>query len=399
MKFDFEDVLFAFSYGLDCVENSVAQISIHHSKRVAYLVFKMAEKLGMGSQEQADLAGCALLHDNALSEYLREEGTNNKEGIYAGHCSRGEENIKAVPFVTDITGVILYHHENADGSGTFQKRAEETPMGAQLIHLADVLDVNFNLSSMDDTKWETIENYLKEQKGKEFSEACIQVFQEVFLQEDMDCLREERLNETLRKTFPRNMREYKESEVRDICRMFAKIIDYKSGFTTLHSMGVAQKAEEMALYYGYEPQKALKLYFAGAVHDVGKLIVDTDILEKPARLTPEEYHKIQNHAQGTYDILKQIEGLEEIRDWAALHHEKLNGTGYPFGKKAEELTREERLMACIDIYQALTEQRPYKSGMSHEKTIGIMKKMAEKGEIDGTIVKDMEQVFQTGVRS
>ena len=71
----------------------------------------------------------------------------------------------------------------------------------------------------------------------------------------------------------------------------------------------------------------------------------------------------------------------------------MNGTGYPRGLTAEDLSFEERLMACVDIYQALTEKRPYKDGMPHEKAIAIMQDMADKGEIDTTIVKDMAIVM------
>ena len=79
--------------------------------------------------------------------------------------------------------------------------------------------------------------------------------------------------------------------------------------------------------------------------------------------------------------------FDEIRDWAAFHHERLDGTGYPFGKIAAELNTQERMMACIDIYQALTESRPYKQGMSHEKACEILWDMAKKGWLDETIVK------------
>ena len=78
-------------------------------------------------------------------------------------------------------------------------------------------------------------------------------------------------------------------------------------------------------------------------------------------------------------ILSEVEDFEEIRDWAALHHEKLDGSGYPFGRTAEELNEPERILACVDIYQALTEERPYKKGMSHEQACGILEDMAQKG--------------------
>lgn len=91
--------------------------------------------------------------------------------------------------------------------------------------------------------------------------------------------------------------------------------------------------------------------------------------------------------------MSQVDGFEDIRDWAVLHHEKLNGKGYPFGKTADELNEQERIMACVDIYQALTEERPYKKGMSHEKTCDILDEMAEKGFVDADISRKMRDCF------
>ena len=135
------------------------------------------------------------------------------------------------------------------------------------------------------------------------------------------------------------------------------------------------------------------MYLAGALHDIGKVAIGNDILEKPGRLTDEEFSKMKNHAGYTYLILSQAEGMEDIRDWAALHHEKLDGTGYPFGKTADELNRQERIMACIDIYQALTESRPYKSGMTHEAACAILESMVQKGWIDGGITEQIRKCF------
>ena len=87
--------------------------------------------------------------------------------------------------------------------------------------------------------------------------------------------------------------------------------------------------------------------------------------------------------------------MEQITEWASFHHEKLNGKGYPFGKTAEQLDEKARLLACLDIYQALTEDRPYKAGMTHKKAISILREMAEKGELDSSITEDIAHVFQT----
>ena len=113
----------------------------------------------------------------------------------------------------------------------------------------------------------------------------------------------------------------------------------------------------------------------------------------PDKLTDDEFSKMKNHAGYTYLILSEVNDFEEIRDWAAFHHEKLNGKGYPFGKTAAELNEPERMMACVDIYQALTEDRPYKKGLSHEKTCDILDDMAQKDFIDSDISKIIRECF------
>lgn len=393
MKLDFNDMLFAFSHGLDCVEHEIVGVSSHHSKRVAYMVSKMAKSMKMEREQRRDLTACALLHDNALSEYLWEEQQKETGAVYVRHCVLGEENRKLLPFKTDVKGFILYHHENADGTGTFHKKAQETPMGAQLIHLGDILDATFHLDVLSDEKFQQIKDYLLQQKDREFSKECVDLFLQEFTREQMEDMTKEHLEECLQKEFFHEEREYTKEEIYGFCRMFAKIIDYKSSFTTTHSMGVAQKAEKLARYYQYGEEMITKIYLAGALHDIGKLAVNNDVLEKAGRLTSEEFLYVQNHAMGTYQILSQIKGMEDVVNWASLHHEKLNGQGYPFGKSAKELGFIERMMGCIDIYQALTEVRPYKAGMEHEEALSIMKTMVKEGYIDGSIVADINEVF------
>ena len=176
---------------------------------------------------------------------------------------------------------------------------------------------------------------------------------------------------------------------------FARIVDYKSPFTSTHSIGVAEDAEKLSRHMGFDEETVQKMYLAGALHDIGKVAIGNEILEKPGKLTDEEFKTMKHHAAYTYYILSDIDDFEEIRDWAAFHHERLDGTGYPFGRSAAELNTQERIMACVDIYQALTESRPYKQGMTHEKASSILWDMAKKGWIDGDIVREVDSCFAT----
>ena len=149
----------------------------------------------------------------------------------------------------------------------------------------------------------------------------------------------------------------------------------------------------MAKHYGFDSEKTIRYFFAGAMHDIGKLAVTNDILEKPGKLSDNEFKEMKNHAAATYYILNQIKEIPDIVKWASNHHEKLNGSGYPQGLTAKDLSFEEQLMTCIDIYQALTEKRPYKDGMPHERSISIMLDMADKGELNEKIVRDIDSVY------
>lgn len=400
MVINFSDLLYSLSYALDCVEKELLGVHTHHGQRVAAMCVKIGRDLGMDDKALVDLASSAILHDNALTEYIQSEYQKNinvfskARNLDMGiHCKMGEDNIKLLPFNTPVAGNILYHHENANGTGPFGKKADETPLNAQIIHLADTIDATWNLHEITDEKYEKVSMFMKDNEGRLFSPTICSYFFNSLGASFFERLKNERAIDILHDLIPDERRDFSNEEIKGICKFFAKIIDYKSSVTCSHSMGIASKAEVMAKYYNFSDEDQTKFYMAGALHDVGKLVISRDILEKPGKLSGEEFVEMKNHAYFTYKILSQVEGLEDVTLWASLHHEKLNGKGYPFGKTAKDLNQKERLMACIDIYQALTEARSYKVGYSHEKSISIMRDMVAKGFIDSSIVEDINKVF------
>lgn len=404
MQFSINDMLYAFSYALDCVEHDLIGVSTHHGLRVACMSILMGKELGIEEEPLIDLAACSILHDNALTEYIRTEWRSEADISVPSraldlkpHCLIGEKNLQAFPFQSEVKGSILYHHEHANGSGPFGRTAEETPLTAQLIHLGDQMDAKWNLNQLTEEKYEGITHYVHDNTNKLFSAECVNAFDRTCTFETLKRFETETPDSIIRQLLPRRLRTFTPKESIGFSDIFASIIDYKSSFTSTHSKGVASLCATMGRYYGYSEPEILKLYFAGAVHDVGKLVIDQDILEKPDKLTYQEFIHIQNHAYYSHAILSSIEGFEDIAGWASLHHEKLNGSGYPFGKCGEELNKNERLMACIDIYQALTEERPYKKGFSHKKTIQMLNRMAQDGLIDGSIVNDLSHVLKNTV--
>lgn len=402
MKINFTDTLLSLSYALDCVEREFTGVTDWHGKRVAYLCTCMGQSMGFTQEHLTDLCTCAILHDCALTEYVQDEfhgsfgdaalGENQNYGL---HCSMGERRMKNIPLLdrAKAAGAVKYHHENADGSGPFKKRGNEIPVYARLIHLADLLDTVFDFSDIDQNKLVLIDTYLMKYTDIFFDSRTISCFRKTFDTKRLALLRDDCIDQALYELLPVHERELSPAELIVFAGAFAAIIDYKSEFTRTHSIGIARLAKQMAEYYGADEELAAKLYFAGALHDIGKLAVDRDVLDKPDKLSDTEYQHIKTHVYETHAILSKIKGMEDITRWASQHHEKLDGTGYPFGLTGDDLDHWSRMIAVLDIYQALTEERPYKAGMSHSKACGILQNLAATDKLDSRIVQDISQVL------
>ena len=160
----------------------------------------------------------------------------------------------------------------------------------------------------------------------------------------------------------------------DVCRAFADIIDAKSPFTYRHSTRVADMAREVAAQCGADPAEQRRIYRAGLLHDIGKLGVSNSILDKNGPLTAEERTLMEVHPRFTLEILQRVTAFVPFAWTAALHHEKLDGTGYPWRKTGDELDLASRILVVCDIYDALTSDRPYRAGMPETVALGILEK-------------------------
>lgn len=179
----------------------------------------------------------------------------------------------------------------------------------------------------------------------------------------------------------------------DITKIFSKIIDGKSKFTAKHSIDLEEKALKLVDYFNLNEETKLKLQIASNLHDIGKLGTPNAILDKEGSLTPHELFEVKKHAYLTHSILSKIDNFSDITKWASSHHERLDGTGYPFGLTSNELGLEERIVSCLDFYQALVEDRPYRKSMSHKEAIDILRNNLSDFEIDIEIINGIDKVF------
>ena len=162
---------------------------------------------------------------------------------------------------------------------------------------------------------------------------------------------------------------------------FAEITENKSGQTGKHVRRVAEYSRILATELGLDKDAAENLRLASTMHDIGKLMIPSEILEKPGKLTDEEFEQMKGHTTAGAQILDRVmatvpgsdEGyLNEAKTMALYHHEKWNGKGYPYGISGEDIPLSARIMAVADVFDALVSTRSYKKGFPFEKAISII---------------------------
>jgi HD-GYP domain-containing protein (c-di-GMP phosphodiesterase class II) len=148
-----------------------------------------------------------------------------------------------------------------------------------------------------------------------------------------------------------------------------RLLEKHDPYTKGHSENVAELASGFGEYLGLDSKKAQDLYWAGIIHDLGKILIPHTILNKPDRLTPEEFELIKKHPEYCYDVIGQSVTMKEIALYVKYHHEKYNGKGYPEGLKGEEIPFESRILALADSWDAMREERVYKKGLNYQESI------------------------------
>lgn len=401
MLFNLNEFLMSVSFALDFVEMDILGMPSNHGKRTAYIAITIAKKIELNYEELHDVAALAMLHDNGLSEYSLHQKLVTKElknaTVLEGvkeHCIIGEKNIKHYPLLTNVQNIIKYHHERYDGKGFFNLKEEEIPLMSQIIAIADALEKNFDLQNNNNDMRNKIFEYVRHQEKVMFSSNIVESFLKVAEDETFwGNLKNDSVSLALEKEIPQYSLDLSFEEIHSVTNVLSKIIDSKSSYTQRHSQGLSEKVTIMSDFYGFDQEEKMKLIIAADLHDIGKLAVSNDILDSPNKLSDEEFDIIKNHPKYTRLALQTIKGFEEITEWASNHHEKLNGKGYPFGIIAKDLDFNSRLMTCLDIYEALTEERPYREELTHQKAMEILNKMMDDGFIDNKITKDIDYVF------
>ncbi|HEX9120314.1 MAG TPA: HD domain-containing phosphohydrolase [Terriglobales bacterium] len=178
-------------------------------------------------------------------------------------------------------------------------------------------------------------------------------------------------------------------------QMLAGAVDEKDPYTRGHSDRVTGYSVRLAEEMGLSEEQVEVVRVSARLHDVGKIGIEDRILKKPGALTPEEYEIMKTHTTRGANILRPVQQLKEMIPGIELHHESLDGRGYPFGLKGDELPLVPRIIAVADTFDAMTTNRPYQAARPAEYAVKIIKSLAQ-NKFDPLVVAALERIFERG---
>ncbi len=385
------DLVASLAKTVDLVNPRIAE---HHT-RVAYIAYRLGRESDRPRHTQYQLALAGALHDiGCFSMRERLDVLEFEDVRPYQHAVVGARLLETFAPFHGIAKLVRFHHVPwADGKGA-RWNGEAVPEDAHLLHLADRIAVLVDRNKSPLGQVKEIREAVERESGRLFKPEMVQVFRQLAEKEYFWLeIVSQSLDSILRRELREESIELDLEGLVDFSRLICRLIDFKSEFTATHSSGVAASAVCLADLIGFSDQERETMRVAAYLHDLGKLAVPLEIIDKPGRLNEKERNIMLCHAFYTYQVLEEVEGFEVITDWSALHQERLNGTGYPFHRTAKELSLGARIMAVADVFTALTENRPYRRGLDRAKTLGILRRQNESGELDGTVVQLLEEHY------
>jgi HD-GYP domain-containing protein (c-di-GMP phosphodiesterase class II) len=416
------ELISALSYALDLTEGR----SMGHSVRTCVMGMRLAQHIGLSMEEQADLyyalllkdAGCSsnssrLFHILNADEIRAKRDVKTTDWTKVGfeslnfalthvasesplpqrmwkllqvaatqqtdsrdlvkiRCERGSYIAKKLGFSDAVAEGIHSLDEHWNGGGyPNHLLGDEIPMFSRIANLCQTLEVFYEARGEEDAL-DAVQSRGGRWFDPELVAATMSLSKQGILWLGLDS---KDLLENVLVMEPEERRLIADDATIDsICLAFADIIDAKSPFTYQHSNGVADAAMDIAIHFGMNEFEKKQLRRAALMHDIGKLSVPNSILEKPGKLTDEEWQVVRDHPYYTFQILKRVPAFKSFSSDAAAHHERLDGSGYWRRLSGDNISLGARILSVADVFDALRAKRPYREALPLEQVFSIMQK-------------------------
>ena len=291
--------------------------------------------------------------------------------LVEARCDRGARIVAGLGFPDAAAEAVRALDEHWDGTGRPERlKGEEIPILARIACLAQTVDVFLTAFGRTAAR-----EMVRDRRGRWFdpdlASAFLAIRESDAIWTDLDAASDP---STIAEAVPdKRIRVAGDDDLDRIATAFAEVIDAKSPYTFNHSTGVAAYAVTLAREIGMSHDEVRSLHRAALLHDIGKLGVPNSILDKPGKLTDEEFAAVRRHPRYTEEILSKVAAFAPIAFTAGAHHERLDGRGYHRGIGGDQLPLAARVLAVADVFEAMSADRPYRAGMPVDRILGIMR--------------------------
>lgn len=391
------DMISCLSTAMDLVSPRV----MSHQKRTAYIALRLGRAVGLTPRDQAALMLGGMLHDcGAMSFKTKLEALrfdfdleNPHKHAEVGYVFlRQFETLFKELSAMEMSTMVRYHHVSWNKGEGCQWGGCEVPRASHILHLADRVEVLVQRDREVLGQVEGIRDRIGRDSGRLFMPELVEAFEEVAASEAfwLDLMHQQSMDEAMVEGLEQAPTLKLDLEaLLKLSRIMGQMVDFRSRFTAIHSSGVSGVAVALADMCGFSEREQKMIGVAGHLHDIGKLAVPTEILEKPGPLSVAEFHTVKAHPYHAWRLLTPLKPLGDVVEWASRHHETLDGTGYPFHADDQSLSLGCRILAVADIYTALAEDRPYRRGMPMAEALAILDDMVKAGKQDGLVVRQL----------
>ncbi|MDA8200238.1 MAG: HD domain-containing protein [Thermaerobacter sp.] len=329
---------------------------------------------------------------------LGRHGPGAARELVRERCTTGAQLVRRLGWDNLVPDAVLNLDEHWDGSGyPLGLAGPAIPLLARIANLAQQTEIAWSRGGA-----QVARDVVRARRGTWFDPELAEAFLSISRQPNFfDELAAVRGPEDLDRVAPMEPAGDAlslEAGLVPMAEVFAEIVDRKSPWTEHHSERTALYAGRLAAQMGWEPAVVQETVLSGFYHDLGKLGVSNLILDKPGRLTAEEFRAVQEHPALTAEILSPLSAvgtLNRVAAAAAAHHERLDGSGYHRGLAGADIPAMGTVVAVADVFDALTSARPYKASMTPEEALGLM--MPEAGrQLAGDAVEALAELVRSG---
>lgn len=344
----------------------------NHHRQTCIIAYQIGNHYNLDSQVLSNVVLASAIHDIGALHVTERDKLLYIDAIDPEpHQIMGERIIGDFAPFAHISHIIRHHHIVYQDILDGKVNRDDIPIECFIIHLADRIDVLYETHPGET-------DFIISEINKRFGTVFLPELQDTFNKlastpEFWEKITDDSFYDLLLMSINDASCVIDDDSLESLAELFSRIVDFKSEWTMNHSKSVSVLADHIARIYGLDEKKCFSLRIAGYLHDIGKIAIPIEVLDKPGKLDTSEYKTIKMHATYSSLILSRIPALGDIAKWAMLHHEKHDKSGYPLGKGAVDFTIEMDILAFADIFAALAENRPYRAALTQEKILELLK--------------------------